>query len=160
MSAGIPDERSGTSLRCRRVAEALKEVLGRTITQELSDPRLGFVTVTNVDVSPDLKSARVYVSVLGGEGGRGKTLGALRHAAGFMKRRCGDELDLRFTPNLKFELDEGIDKSIRVSELLYGGQQGEAPEKLPPFDESAGESACEPRPEPDADPEAEADPEA
>jgi ribosome-binding factor A len=132
---GSPEETSGPSLRCRRVAEALKEVLGQIITQELSDPRLGFVTVTRVKVSPDLRQARVFVSVLGEGADRSKTLAALQHAAGFIKRRCGDELELRFTPRLRFEFDEGIDKSIRVSELLYSEGQQPPPEKLPPLEE-------------------------
>ncbi len=136
------EESDGTSLRCKRVAEALKSIVGQIITQELSDPRLGFVTVTGVKVSRDLKLATVKVSVLSDDAGRGKTLAALSHAAGFIKRRCGDELDLRFTPNLKFEFDEGIDKSIRVSELLYS-EDGESPGgKLPPF-----EPEREPEPE-------------
>ncbi len=149
MSVEIPEDYSGSSLRCRRVAEALKEALGRIITQELSDPRLGFVTVTSVKISPHLKQAKVLVSALGGEAGRGKTLGALSHAAGFIKRRCGDELNLRFTPNLKFEFDDGIEKSIRVSELLYAEEDETSPEKLPPFDESAVESG----PQSDTEPE-------
>ena len=134
-----PDEAPGPSLRVRRVAEALKEVAGQVITQELSDPRLGFVTVTRVKVSPDLREARVLVSVLGGEADRAKTLAALRHAAGYIKRRCGDELQLRHTPKISFEFDEGIDKSIRVSELLYEGREGGPPEKLPPMEEGSGE---------------------
>jgi ribosome-binding factor A len=135
------DGQSGTSLRCRRVAESVKETLGRIVTQEMSDPRLGFVTVTNVKVSPDLRQARVFVSVLGAEGDRSKALAALKHAAGFLKRRCGDELKLRFTPNLRFEFDEGIDKSIRVSELLYSQGDAAAPEKLPPLEEGGAETA-------------------
>ncbi|MHC4915348.1 MAG: 30S ribosome-binding factor RbfA [Planctomycetota bacterium] len=135
MPPEVDDDRSGTSLRCRRVAESIKEVAGRIITQELSDPRVGFVTVTRVKVSPDLKQARLFFSVLGAENERALALKALRHAAGFIKRRCGDELDLRYTPNLKFEFDEGIDKSIRVSELLYSESDDEAPAKLPPLEE-------------------------
>jgi ribosome-binding factor A len=128
------EESQGTSLRCRRIAEALKGVVGQIITQELSDPRLGFVTVTGVKVSRDLKQAMVKVSVLGEQSGRRKTLAALSHAAGFIKRRCSDELGLRFTPNMKFEFDEGIDKSIRVSELLYSGEEVPPEGKLPPFE--------------------------
>jgi ribosome-binding factor A len=137
------DEKSGESLRCRRVAEALKEVIGQVISQELSDPRLGFVTVTRVKVSPDLKQARVFVSVMGGDAERSKSLAALRHAAGFIKRRCGDELELRFTPRLVFEFDAGIDKSIRVSELLYSQGREPAPDRLPPLEEPSGEAPAE-----------------
>ncbi len=137
-----PDEAGGPSLRVRRVAEALKEVVGRVITQEISDPRLGFVTVTRVEVTRDLRDARVLVSVLGGEADRSKTLAALEHAAGFVKHRCGDELQLRFTPRISFEFDEGIDKSIRVSELLYEGKTGGPPEKLPPMVEETDEEGA------------------
>jgi len=134
------DRPEGTSLRCRRVAESIKETVGRVVTQEMSDPRLGFVTVTSVKVSPDLRQARVFVSVLGAEADRSKALAALKHAAGFLKRRCGDELKLRFTPNLRFEFDEGIDKSIRVSELLYSQSEDASPEKLPPLEEGEPEA--------------------
>lgn len=128
-----PDEAGGPSLRVRRVAEAIKGVASRVITQELSDPRMGFVTVTRVELTRDLREARILVSVLGGDADRNKTLAALTHAAGFVKRRCSDELNMRYTPKIKIEFDEGIDKSIRVSELLYEGKQGGPPEKLPPM---------------------------
>ena len=153
MPPAIDDDGSGTSLRCRRVAESIKEVAGRIVTQELSDPRIGFVTVTRVKVSPDLKQARVFFSVLGDGKQRDLALDALRHAAGFIKRRCGDELDLRYTPNLRFEFDEGIDKSIRVSELLYSQGDEEAPEKLPPLEDPApGETGAESSPSEDPSP--------
>jgi ribosome-binding factor A len=135
----MPIESDGQSLRCRRVAEALKEVCGQVITQELNDPRAGFVTVTRVKVTADLKHARVFVTVLGEESDRSKALAALKHAAGYIKRRCGDELKLRFTPYLAFELDRGVDRSIRVSELLYSASHEPPPEKLPPLEDAPSE---------------------
>ena len=139
MPEQMPIESDGQSLRCRRVAEALKQVIGQVITQELSDPRTGFVTVTRVKVAADLKQARVMVTVLGEQSDRSKALAALRHAAGYIKRRCGDELQLRYTPYLEFEFDSGVDKSIRVSELLYSAGQEPPAEKLPPLEDAPAE---------------------
>ena len=130
------DEFSGSSMRCRRVAEAIKEVVGQVIVNELSDPRLGFLTVTRVKVTPDLKQAKVFVSILGENADRAKSLGALRHAAGFVKRKVGDRLDLRYTPGIIFEFDDGVDKSIRVSRLLYNNSSVDKDiEPLPPLDD-------------------------
>ena len=150
MPSQTPEDGSGDSLRCRRVAEALKEVIGQIVTQELSDPRLGFVTITRVKVTPDLRVARVFFSVIGREADRSMTLAALRHAAGFVKRRCGDELELRFTPRLEFEFDKGVDNSIRVSELLYSADNESAPPRLPPM-EPPEEGGVEEVPPPSAD---------
>ena len=132
------DQPGGQSLRCRRVAEAIKETASTIITQELADPRLGFVTVTGVKVSPDLREAKVFVSIMGEQADRSKTMKALEHAAGFIKRRCGDSLKLRFTPQIKFEFDPSVDKAARLSELLYSDSKDQ-PEKLEPMDETEAE---------------------
>lgn len=128
----------GESLRCRRVAEAIKEIAGQVVTQELADPRVGFITITRVKVSPDIRIARVYYSAFGGQADRAKAHAALQHAAGFVRRRVGDDLQLRFTPELIFQYDEGIDKSIRLSELLHEGDKTgpseELPQSLPPLE--------------------------
>src|SRR3954462_14675109 len=103
--------------RMRRVNEALREVLSESIGG-LKDPRIGFVTVTGVDTSPDLRHARVYVSVLGDEPVRELTLAGLRSAHGVLQRRVASELTLKHTPMLTFVYDESVDRGMRINELL------------------------------------------
>lgn len=104
--------------RMRRVDEAVRAVLSDAITKDLKDPRIGFVTVTGVSTSPDLRHARVYVSVLGEEPVREATLEGLRSAHGFLQGRIAAELTLKRTPTLSFEYDESIDRGMRISSLL------------------------------------------
>jgi ribosome-binding factor A len=107
-----------TGSRMRRVDEAVRAVLSDAITQELKDPRVGFVTVTAVKTSPDLRNARVYVSVLGDEETRADSLVGLRSAHGFLQGRIAGELRLKHTPTLDFVYDETVDTSMRLTELL------------------------------------------
>jgi ribosome-binding factor A len=109
-----------TGGRMRRVDEAMREVLSGAITSELKDPRVGFVTVTAVETAPDLRHARVFVSVLGSEGERRRTLDALQNAHGFLQRRVAGELRLKHTPTLEFAYDASVDRSLRITELLEG----------------------------------------
>jgi len=102
----------------RRVDEAVRAVLSDVITQELKDPRVGFVTVTAVKTSPDLRHARVYVSVLGDEAVRADSLAGLGSAHGFLQRRIASELRLKHTPALEFAYDDTVDRGIRLSALL------------------------------------------
>ena len=102
----------------RRVNEAMREVLSDVIATEIKDPRVGFVTVTGVRTSPDLRHARVYVSVLGDDDARGASLDGLRSAHGFLQHRLASELSLKHTPALTFEYDDSIDKGMRITELL------------------------------------------
>ena len=104
--------------RMRRVDEAMKEVLSGAITSELKDPRVGFVTVTAVETSPDLRRARVFVSVLGSPGERRRSLDGLRSAHGYLQRRVAGELHLKHTPTLEFAYDDTADRGRRISELL------------------------------------------
>jgi ribosome-binding factor A len=104
--------------RLRRVNEAVRQVLSDAITQDLKDPRVGFVTVTAVDVSTDLRHARVFVSVLGDPADREATLDGLRAAHGFLQSRIADELRLKHTPTLTFAIDESIERGMRISELI------------------------------------------
>ena len=104
--------------RMRRVDEAVRAVLSDVITQEIKDPRVGFVTVTAVKTSPDLRHARVYVSVLGDEPTRADSLDGLRSAHGFLQRRIASELRLKHTPTLEFEYDDTVERGIRLSALL------------------------------------------
>ena len=104
--------------RMRRVDEAMREVLSAAITQGLKDPRVGFVTVTSVETSPDLRHARVFVSVLGEDPQRGRSLDGLRSAHGYLQRRVARELTLKHTPTLEFLYDDSVDRSLRIQALL------------------------------------------
>src|ERR1700734_2567046 len=110
--------------RMRRVDEAIRQVIGEAAAGELKDPRVGFVTVTDVRTSPDLRHARVYVSVLGADGGvsdaaeREATLDGLRSGHGFLQARVAGELHLKRTPTLEFFYDETTDRALRVEELI------------------------------------------
>jgi ribosome-binding factor A len=111
--------------RMRRVDEAMRAVLSDAIATDLKDPRVGFVTVTGVKTSPDLRHARVYVSVLGDDDERAATIEGLRSAHGFLQRRVASELTLKHTPALSFEYDGSVDRGMRVSELLAGSRTGD-----------------------------------
>jgi ribosome-binding factor A len=102
----------------RRVDGAVRAVLSDAIATQLQDPRVGFVTVTGVKTSTDLRHARVYVSVLGDEETRAASLDGLRSAHGFLQGRVASELRLKHTPTLSFEYDESIDHGMRISWLL------------------------------------------
>src|ERR1700716_3102059 len=102
----------------RRVDEAVRAVLSDAIAKDLQDPRVGFVTVTGVKTSPDLRHARVYVSVLGDESVRTDSLAGLRSARGFRQGRVAAELTLRHTPTIVFEFDDSIDRGMRITQLL------------------------------------------
>jgi ribosome-binding factor A len=113
-----------TADRMRRVDEAMREVLSDAITSELKDPRVGFVTVTSVDTAPDLRQARVFVSVLGTDPERRRSLDGLRSAHGYLQRRVADQLRLKHTPTLDFVYDDTSERAHRIETLL----QREAPE--------------------------------
>jgi len=102
----------------RRVNEAIREILGDAIATELKDPRIGFVTVTDVDTSPDLRTARVYVSVLGSEAERERTLAGLNSSHGFLQGKIASEMRMKRTPTLTFEYDESTERGDRISRLL------------------------------------------
>jgi ribosome-binding factor A len=114
--------------RMRRVDEAIRQVVGEVVAGELKDPRVGFVTVTDVRTSADLSHARVYVSVLGEESGREATLEGLRSAHGYLQRRVAAELRLKRTPTLAFEYDETADRALRIDTLLDVGTPAHAEE--------------------------------
>ena len=104
--------------RMRRVNEAVREVVSARLAEGLRDPRIGFVTVTSVDTSPDLRQARVYVSVLGDEEQRASTMAGLRSAHGVLQLAVARELRMKHTPTLEFHFDESIERGMRISELL------------------------------------------
>lgn len=102
----------------RRVDKAVRQVLADAIAEELKDPRVGFVTVTDVSTSADLRAARVYVSVLGDAATREASLEGLRHAHGYLQGRIAKELELRRTPTLEFRYDETTDRALHLEEIL------------------------------------------
>lgn len=104
--------------RMRRVNEAVKEVLSARLAGGLKDPRIGFVTVTAVETTQDLRHARVFVSVLGGDEDREQTLAGLTSAHGILQGAVAHELRMKRTPTLEFVYDESIDRGMRITELL------------------------------------------
>jgi ribosome-binding factor A len=112
--------------RMRRVNEAVRQVLSEAVP-ELKDPRIGFVTVTGVETSPDLRQARVFVSVLGSERKRDQSLEGLAAAHGVLQARIARELRLKRTPQLAFEYDPTVERGVRMSRLI---------DELAPEDES------------------------
>lgn len=106
------------SHRVERVAEALQEAVAEVVQREIKDPRVGMVTITRARVSPDLRHARVYFSVLGDETQRRKSLDGLRSAAGFLRRQVARRLQLRVAPELRFELDENIEYAAEMLQKL------------------------------------------
>jgi ribosome-binding factor A len=110
----------------RRVNESVRQVLSEAVP-ELKDPRIGFVTVTGVETSPDLRQARVFVSVLGSERKRDQSLAGLSAAHGVLQARIARELRLKRTPQLAFEYDPTVERGVRMSRLI---------DELAPDDES------------------------
>jgi ribosome-binding factor A len=104
--------------RVARVAEVIREVASETILFELQDPRVKGVTVTRAEVAADLQHAKVYVSIMGSPKEQDLCMHGLRHAAGFVQSKLGSRLKTRFTPVVRFVLDEGVKKSIEVSRLI------------------------------------------
>ncbi len=100
------------------MAEVIREVAAETILFELRDPRIKFVTVTRVEVSGDLQIAKIYVSVMGDQKTQDLALHGLTHSAGYIQSKLGSRLKTRFTPAVRFFLDEGVKKSIEVSRLI------------------------------------------
>jgi len=109
--------------RMRRVNEAVREVLSARIAEGLKDPRIGFVTVTAVETSPDLRQAQVFVSVLGDAEERAATLEGLASSHGFLQASLARELRMKRTPTLDFVYDESIDRGMRISQLLEEGEE-------------------------------------
>jgi ribosome-binding factor A len=110
--------------RMRRIDEAVRQVVSDAVAQDLQDPRIGFVTMTSVKTTPDLRHARVYVSVLGDEAQRAATIEGLNSAHGALQRRLARELRMKRTPTLEFLYDDTTDRAMRLEEIL--GQNGEA----------------------------------
>lgn len=118
------------SVRVNRVGEQIKKELGQIIQRELKDPRIGFVTITGVEVSGDLSQAKVFITVFGNDEVKSSTLKALEKAKGFMRGEIGKRVALRHTPELIFKMDESIEYGSRIELLLSDlhKQEGEGKE--------------------------------
>lgn len=114
--------------RVDRVGHLIQQEMSRLILGRTKDPRIGFTTVTHVKMTADLKSAVVFVSVMGEEKVKLNTLEGLKHAAGFFQREIGQSLKLRFTPRIQFELDRSIDRGLEIDQIL----RNIPPAALPP----------------------------
>ena len=117
-SLGCYRRQAMPTARMRRVNESIKEILGDAISTELKDPRIGFVTVTDVDTSPDLRAARVYVSVLGTQEERDRSLQGLRSSHGFLQGKIASAMRMKRTPTLTFEYDDSVERGDRITRLL------------------------------------------
>ena len=113
-----------SSRRSERLAESVKQEVSKIILYELKDPRISFITVTKVEVTSDLKKAKVYISILGDDSTRKKTLRAIEHAKGFIQAKVGAQLQIRYTPVLTFCLDESVQKSLHISKLIDDAIKG------------------------------------
>ncbi len=118
------------SRRTLKAAEAIREVVSMAILTDLSDPRVQGVTVTYVEVSPDMRQAKVHVSVMGDDAKQRLCLHGLRSSAGYLQSKISERIDTRYTPRLQFELDMGVKKSLAISQML---------DELLPQDESPAE---------------------
>ena len=117
------------STRQEKVEELLKKEISEIIQREMKDPRLGFVTVTDVEITPDLRHARVFVSIMGDEEQQKQSMKALRSASGFVRGELGKRVRMRVTPDVEFRIDTSIEQGARIFELLEQIKR----------DESAGE---------------------
>ncbi|MTD30235.1 30S ribosome-binding factor RbfA [Planomicrobium sp. YIM 101495] len=106
------------TMRANRVAEQMKKELGEIISRKLKDPRIGFVTVTDVDVTGDLQQATIYISVLGDDKAKEETLLGLSKSKGFIRSEIGQRIRLRKTPELSFEFDTSVAYGNRIESLL------------------------------------------
>ena len=107
-----------TSRRTQKAAEAIREVVSMAILTELKDPRVANVTVTYVEVTPDMRQAKIHVSIMGDETKQKLTLRGLQNAAGFLQSKVAKRIDTRYTPRIEFMLDLGVKRSIEISRIL------------------------------------------
>jgi len=107
-----------TSHRSERLGELIRQTVGAFLASQVRDPRIGFVTITGVEVSPDLSHARIRVSVMGSDEEREKSLEGLGSAARFLRAQLAKEIHLRTAPELRFELDRGVEHARRIDQVL------------------------------------------
>lgn len=108
-----------SKLRANRVAEQIKKELGDILTRKIKDPRVGFVTVTDVEVTGDLQQAKIFISVLGDDSQKQETLTGLSKAKGFIRSEIGSRIRLRKTPEIMFAFDEALEYGNRIETILH-----------------------------------------
>lgn len=107
-----------TSRRVQKAAEAIREVVSMAILADLKDPRIEGVTVTYVEVSPDMRNAKVHVSIMGDETAQRLCLKGLQSSAGYLQQKVSKRIDTRYTPRIRFEIDMGVKNSIAIARML------------------------------------------
>ncbi len=107
-----------TQLRVEKLQELIKQEMSKMLLREIKDPRIGFVTVTDVEVTGDLREAKIYVSIMGGEEQIQSSLEGLHSALGFIRREIGRRIRLRFTPEISFALDNSLDYGEHIQKIL------------------------------------------
>jgi ribosome-binding factor A len=138
-----------SSRRIQKAAEAIREVVSMAILTDIRDPRVQDVTVTYVEVSPDMRQARVHVSVMGSDAKQQLCLHGLRSSAGYLQSKVSERIDTRYTPRLRFELDMGVKRSLAISQMLSELLPGEKHAEEFDDDSGDGEEARAPGEEPD-----------
>jgi ribosome-binding factor A len=142
-----------SSRRVQKAAEAIREVVSMAILTELRDPRVADVTVTFVEVSPDMRQAKVHVSVMGDDQKQKRCLNGLESSAGFLQAKIAKRIDTRYTPRLRFELDMGVKKSLAIAQLLHDvlpaddvdlGDDELPPDESPPEGDFVADEAASP----------------
>jgi ribosome-binding factor A len=124
------------SQRTDRVDELLRQEIGQILAKELADPRIGFATITDVETSPDLRHAKVWVSVIGGKTDRTETVRALQASMGFVRHELGKRLRIKRIPALHIHLDDTAERGTRLLHLLAELESGVDPQEVTPFNET------------------------
>src|SRR4051812_12780155 len=119
------------SQRTQRIDELLRQEIGQMLEREIADPRIGFATVTEVETTPDLRHARVWVSVIGGAAEREHTIAGLEHAMVYIRRELGTRLRIRRIPDLHVRLDDSIERGTRVLRLIESIESGDQVDPVP-----------------------------
>jgi len=114
--------------RTERVASLLQMELSKLILERIKDPRLGFVTVTHVKITPDLKSAVVFLSVMGDKKKKEESLKVLERAAGFLQHEVGLAIKMRYTPRIQFELDDSLDRDFEIGQVIRKIEEKDKPD--------------------------------
>lgn len=104
--------------RLARVRENIKETVGLLLEQEIKDPRVGFVTITDVDISADLRHCKIFFSTLGGKKQHDRALAGLQSARGFIRSELGKSLRMKYTPEIEFRFDPSVEKGVRIAKIL------------------------------------------
>ena len=132
-----------SSRRVQKAAEAIREVVSMAILTDLRDPRVEHVTVTMVEVSPDMRQTRIHVSIMGDDKKQKLCLHGLQNSAGFLQSKIAKRIDTRYTPKIKFVLDMGVKKSLEIHNLLQSVLPSENTDPLPDTSEDDPNSASD-----------------